>query len=117
MRPADRLALSALGFTALAFAPPALAMEPAGMTYLCDRGVEVPAVYVNHPGEDGIAVIHVEGRLITLIVERSASGARYGWPSDGSHYVWWTKGDEATLYWHDGATGDETPVLTGCKTS
>ena len=95
---------------------PAFALDAMAMTYVCERGVEIPAVYVNHPGEPGIAVIHVEDRMINLVAETSASGARYGWPSDGSHYVWWTKGDAATLYWNDGATGEETPLLSECST-
>lgn len=75
-----------------------LAQEFQTVTYACDRGVEVPATYVNGP-DQSLAVIHVEGRQITLVNEPAASGARYGWPSDGSGYVWWTMGDEATLYW------------------
>ncbi len=81
--------------------------------YTCARDVEVPATYVN--AEDlQVAVITVEGRQISLYSEEAASGARYGWPSDGSNYVWWTKGEEATLYWKDGATGTESVVLDGC---
>jgi membrane-bound inhibitor of C-type lysozyme len=81
------------------------------LTYTCDRGVEVPATYVNGP-DQSLAVIHVEGRQITLLNESAASGARYGWPSDGSSYVWWTKGDEATLYWK--TPEGEAPLVT-CK--
>lgn len=100
-----RLALLALLPTAAA------AQEFTTQTYSCDRGVEVPATYVNGP-DQSLVVIHVEGRQITLVGETAASGARYGWPSDGANYVWWTKGDEATLFWK---TPDaETPLLT-CK--
>jgi membrane-bound inhibitor of C-type lysozyme len=81
--------------------------------YQCDRGVEIPATYVNGP-DQSLVVIHVEGRQITLVSEPAASGARYGWPSDGSNYVWWTKGDEATLYWK--TPEGEAPLLT-CKTA
>ena len=45
----------------------------------------------------------------------SASGARYVWPSDGSGYVWWTKGDTATLSWHDGESGTEQPLYAECR--
>jgi membrane-bound inhibitor of C-type lysozyme len=78
-------------------------------TYSCDRGVVVPATYVNGP-DQSLVVIHVDGRQITLLNEAAASGARYGWPSDGSNYVWWTKGDAATLYWKTPEA--ETPLLT-----
>lgn len=100
-----RLALLALLPTAAA------AQEFSTLTYSCDRGVEVPATYVNGP-DQSLVVIHVEGRQITLVGEAAASGARYGWPSDGANYVWWTKGDEATLFWKTPEA--ETPLLT-CK--
>ena len=83
-------------------------------TYLCERGVEIPVVYVNGV-EPAIAILSVEGALVTLEVERSGSGARYGWPSDGSHYIWWSKGDTAQLLWRDGATGEETVIYSDCK--
>ncbi len=79
--------------------------------YTCARGVEVPASYINAP-DTSLVVIHVEGSQITLISEATGSGARYGWPSDGAGYVWWTKGPEATLYWKE--AGQETPILEGC---
>ena len=102
----------------IAAAAPAFAeFDLQGGSYLCDRGVEVPVSYVN--GADGsVAVVHVEGRLVTLPIAPSASGARYAWPSDGSGYVWWTRGEEATLYWHDGTTAGETGevvLLAGCR--
>lgn len=93
----------------LALPAAVLAQEFQTATYLCDRGVEVPATYVNGP-DQSVVVINVDARQITLVVEPSASGARYGWPSDGSGYVWWTKGDEATLYWK--TPEGETPLLT-----
>lgn len=82
--------------------------------YACERGVEVPVAYVT-AGDASVAVLTVEGRQIALQQEVSASGARYGWPSDGSNYVWWSKGDTAMLAWKDGATGTETPLLSDCK--
>lgn len=102
-----RLALLALTLTAGG----ALAQETGVITtrYACDRGVEVPATYVN-AADLSLAVIHVEGSQITLYSETAASGARYGWPSDGANYVWWTKGAEATLYWSE--AGTETALLT-----
>lgn len=95
----------------LAAAPVAAETQVLNLTYTCDRGVTVPVVYVNAP-DTAIAVLTVEGRQVLLYTGPVASGARYGWPSDGSNYVWWTKGDAATLYWKDGAAGTETPLLT-----
>lgn len=81
--------------------------------YTCERGVEVPVTYVN--AEDvQLAVLNVEGGQITLEVEQSASGARYGWPSGGSHYVWWTKGEEAMLNWFDAEVGEEVTLYASC---
>ncbi len=101
--------------SALALAAPASAgMDILGATYLCERGVEVPVSYVN--GSDGsVAVLYVEGRLITLPIAISASGARYSLPSDGSGYVWWTKGETAMLYWRDSATSDEVTLYAECR--
>lgn len=90
--------------TVLAAAP-----EFQSVTYVCDRDVQVPTTYVNTP-EGSLVVLVVDGRQITLLNEPAASGARYGWPSDGSNYVWWTKGAEATLYWK--TPEGEAPLLT-----
>ncbi len=111
-----RRARAALALAGLV-AGPALAqaqMEVIPQRYLCERGGEVPVTYVNAHDESAV-VINVEGAQISLLSEPAASGVRYGWPSDGSHYVWWTKGSEATLYWHDGETGQEQPLLSACK--
>jgi membrane-bound inhibitor of C-type lysozyme len=103
-----RRALLALGL----MAGPALAeTQVQNLTYVCDRDVAVPVVYVN-AADTSLVVLQVEGRQILLYTEAAASGARYAWPSDGSGYVWWTKGDAATLYWKDGEAGTETPLLT-----
>lgn len=84
------------------------------MTYTCERGVEVPAVYINVDQDPGIAVIGVEGGMFNLEAEPSASGVRYGYPSGGSHYVWLTKGETAMLLWHDGTDGSEKTLLNDC---
>ena len=103
--------MRALAVLALCLAAAPLRAETTFQTlrYTCDRGVEVPATYVN--AEDlSLTVLHVEGRQITLLNEPAGSGARYAWPSDGANYVWWTKGPEATLFWRE--AGEETALLT-----
>ena len=102
---------AALVATLLALAPASLAAAPEFTTqrYTCDRGVEVPVTYVNAT-EGSLVVLTVEGRQITLVAEPAASGARYGWPSDGSNYVWWTKGEGGTLLWK--TPEGEAPLLT-----
>jgi membrane-bound inhibitor of C-type lysozyme len=86
----------------------ASAQDFSTMTYRCDRGVEVPATYVVG-AESSLVILNVDDRQVTLVEEPTASGARYSWPSDGSVYVWLTKGDEATLSWKTPEA--ETPVL------
>ena len=62
-------------------------------------------------------MIHVENRQITLTRSRSASGVRYAWPGDGSGYIWWTKGDDATLLWFDAETSEEVTLYSACRKS
>ncbi len=101
-----------LSFALVLLAVPAFAeTQVQNLTYTCNRGIAVPVVYVNTP-DTSLAVLYVEGSQILLYTEPAASGARYGWPSGGSNYVWWTKGEEATLFWKDGEAGTETPLLT-----
>ncbi|NDV00478.1 MliC family protein [Pseudoroseicyclus tamaricis] len=102
------------GAAALALLPPAASAEVITTRYLCERGVEIPVTYVN--GVDpAVVVLVVEGRMMTLEQEVSGSGARYGWPSDGSHYVWWDQGEEATLSWYDGEVGEEVTLYAFCE--
>ena len=92
--------------------PVATAVDPNATQYLCADGTKIAAVY----GTDGNLKLTVKGETVTLLAEEAASGARYGWPSDGSSYVWWTKGDEGTLYWKDGTQGGKETVLhADCK--
>jgi membrane-bound inhibitor of C-type lysozyme len=105
----------AAALVAALVAAPAASAEVITVRYLCERGVDVPVTYVNAEGMESVAVLNLEGRQITLIREISGSGARYGWPSGGSNYVWWSKGDAATLYWRDGETTIEEPVYSDCQ--
>lgn len=96
-------------------AVPAVAADIVTLRYTCERGVEVPAVYINPEPGPGVAVIHVEGRLIALETTRAASGVRYVPPSDGSGYIWWTKGNTARLDWQDAASGTGRALLEECQ--
>lgn len=89
--------------------------ETSSATYTYERGAEITAIYVND-AEQSAAFLQVEGNMVTLWAEPAASGVRYAWPSDGSYYVWWTKGEGATLSWHDGENGTETLLPGDCKT-
>lgn len=112
MRFASITVAAALAWSGLATA--SAAFEVLTETYACARGVEVPAAYVN-AADGSAAILTVEGRQVALVAEPAASGARYGWPSGGSGYLWVTKGSEATLFWRDGAAGTETAILTDCR--
>ena len=107
-----RMCLPLVLFTPLLLTPALAETQVMTLTYACDRGVEIPATYVNAE-DQSLAVIRRIGEATAQ--EVAASGARYGWPSDGASYVWWTKDPEATLYWKDGS-GEEVPLLTCTET-
>ena len=78
---------------ALAAAAPACAApEVIGITFRCERGVEIPVTFVI-AADGSVAVLTVEGRQIALPQAVSGSGARYA----GAQYIWWTSGSGVTL--------------------
>ena len=88
--------------------------------YVCERGVEIPAIYINSDdgSEPGIAVIQVEGRMINLqATGEAASGVRYRFPNDGSGYIWWTHQGEAQLLWYDAEAKEEVTLYAFCRES
>lgn len=86
--------------------------------YLCERDVEIPAVYVSAAGEPGVVVLLIEGRMINLeATNAAASGVRYRFPNDGSGYVWWTHQGAAQLIWYDAVENTETTVYALCSES
>lgn len=113
-----RTALSALISTAALFAPSVVqaqlqaeppAAELVEVTYHCERGVSLPAVYVNDGAGHVVALI--EGQLLVLPRAISASGARYR-AAEQPGYELWSKGDSATLSW--GSDADSTILLRDC---
>ncbi len=93
---------------------PTPAVTTAGTTYVCGDGAQIVAVYATDAGQDAVNLTF-DGATLLLYAEPAASGVRYGWPSDGTNYVWWTKGDMADLYLKDGAKGGlETLVHGAC---
>ena len=108
--------LRAVGILGVCLSAPTFALaELAAQNthYTCERGVQVPVVYVND-AETLVAILTVEGNQILLYSEVAASGAKYGWPSGGSNYVWWSEGPKAMLLWRDGAANTETTLLADC---
>lgn len=78
--------------------------------YTCARGAQVEAVYLTD-AQRSLAVVMVEGRMVAFETVVSASGAKYAAMAGAPQpYVWWTKGDQATLF----ATDDGDAILTDC---
>lgn len=61
------------------------------MSYDCD-GLPVSVEYIN-AGETSLATLKFKEEFVIASQVISASGARYA----GKHYVWWSKGDEASF--------------------
>lgn len=88
--------------------------------YICERGAVVAATYLNI-AERSFAVLQFEGRQKAFESAVSASGARYVATGTGEElsehptedpYIWWTKGDAATLSF--GPPSDETVIYANC---
>lgn len=79
------------------------------VTYTCNDGSTLPVTYGRDGDQEKLDLAY-KGNSYLLYAEPAASGARYGWPSDGSSYVWLTKGNAATLLWKD-ETARETQLL------
>lgn len=115
MRPAFALVTALTALSALpALSQPALSqpVQLLPVTYLCERGVTVPVVYVNGPDDDTHAIALIEGQLRVLAVAVSASGARYR--EDDAGYQIWSKGRNATISY--GPDGAATTLLEQCET-
>lgn len=82
------------------------------VTYLCERGVEVPVVFVNPEGGDGYAVAQIDGKLLGMRQAVSASGARYRSGDGADAYQLWSKGNGALIFF--GAEGQESVLFQDC---
>jgi len=71
--------------------------------YQCGES-EVRVLYIN-AGDNALAVLTIGARTVVTAATISASGARYA----GQEFVWWTKGDDATLF--DLTQGEDAPGL------
>lgn len=80
------------------------------VSYTCERGVTLPAAFIFAEGGASIATAIIDGRLIVLDQQVSASGARYV-SAGPAPYVLWIKGDTAAVF--HGA--DETMLLSECR--
>lgn len=90
--------------------------EPAPASFVCADDRYFTVISGQQGDTASVILTFANGETALLLAEPSASGARYGWPSDGTSYVFWSKGEEATVYRKDGTQGGtETPLYTDCK--
>jgi membrane-bound inhibitor of C-type lysozyme len=67
---------------------------------------EVSVTYIN-AGDVSLALLEIDGGTVVASNVIAASGAKYA----GAQYIWWTKGEEASLYdLNEG--GEDDPVST-----
>ena len=87
------------GFAGIAMAQDNTEMQPlTKVTYICERNVELPVVYINGlKNDESMAVIFTEGKLVPMRIWPAASGARYIALDEQDSYRWHTKGDEGVL--------------------
>ena len=78
------------------------------VTYDC-AGEDFPVRYINAGPSISLAVFTVEGEQIVAAITVSASGARY----QGGRYIWWSRGDEGSLY--DVMEGPDAAPIASCR--
>lgn len=86
------------------------------VTYICDRNVELPVIYINGlKNDESMAVIFTEGKLVPMRIWPAASGARYIALDEQDSYRWHTKGDEGVLSFLEADdSAKEQTVLDNC---
>lgn len=82
------------------------------VTFTCERGVEVPVVFVNSESGESYAVALIDGRMLGMRRAVSASGARYRSGDGADAYELWTKGNTAMV--SVGADGNDTVLFQDC---
>ncbi|MCZ4352484.1 MliC family protein [Roseovarius aestuarii] len=86
------------------------------VTYVCERGVEIPVTYISTDA-NAYAVAMIEGRQIAMEQARAGSGVLYVSIDEQASYRWHTKGDDATLsFLAADHTAEEETLLRECTT-
>lgn len=86
------------------------------ITYVCEGGAEVQAIYFNFEDGNALAALVHEGRLAPLRIMPSGSGAKYASLNEELGWRWHTSGNEATLsYMAPDHTAEEVPLLRECR--
>ena len=81
-------------------------VEDSSITYACESGQVMEVRYVNG-GKASLAIFDWDGERYVASAAISGSGVRYV----GDRFVWWNKGEEATLY-DELAGADAEPLVT-----
>lgn len=84
--------------------PGAEELRTSDEVYECGDGASVAASYLN-AGNVALVVLSIDEETIVAANVLAASGARYA----GDRYIWWTRGDEASLY--DLTKGEDAPPV------
>lgn len=103
-----RLAILTFAILALPFLARAEQMIP--VTYHCERGVELPVIYLNSEDGKNMLVAVMDGQLLAMKQVLSASGARYR--SENAAYELWNKGSDAFVSY--GPEGSSDIILQDC---
>lgn len=82
-------------------------VEDTTVTYACEAGQMMEVRYING-GNASLVIFDWEGERYVASAAISASGVRYV----GDRFVWWNKGEEATLY--DELAGADAEPLATC---
>lgn len=86
------------------------------LTYVCEGGTQVQAIYFNFEDGNALAALFHDGKLAPLRIMPSASGAKYTSLNEELGWRWHTKGDEAVLsYMAADHTAQEEVLLRDCR--
>ncbi|MFC6687065.1 MliC family protein [Jhaorihella thermophila] len=90
--------------------------EVVEIVYECEqRGVRLPVVFVNTEGGPGLAVMSIEGKLVTMRSTPNGSGVRYVAIDEQDSYRLHAKGETAFVTWLAADhTADEITILRDC---
>ncbi len=86
------------------------------ITYACEGGAQVQAIYFNFEDGNAIAALAYDGTLAPMRIMPSGSGAKYASLNEELGWRWHTKGDDAVLsYMAPDHTAEEEPLLKDCR--
>lgn len=86
------------------------------ITYACEGGVQVQAVYFNFEDGNALAALAYEGTLAPMRIMPSGSGAKYTSLNEELGWRWHTKGNDASLsYMAPDHTAEEVSLLRECR--